>query len=109
MLKCLVVAVAVLLAPAAIAQGIEGQWIVSNGERVRYSACGAAWCSTIETGPLAGKTIGRLQGDGPTYVGTVVDPESDTSYEGRAAVEGDRLTVTGCVAKVFCRSQVLTR
>lgn len=109
MLKYLAPLAALLFALPVHADEIEGPWTVSNGERVRYSACGAAWCSTIETGPLAGKSIGRVEGTGPTYVGTVIDPESDTAYEGRAAVEGNKLTVTGCVAKVFCRSQVLTR
>lgn len=91
------------------AETIEGLWTVSNGEKVTYRRCGADFCSTIDTGAFAGKSVGRMSGSGPEYTGTIVDPESDKTYEGRALVEGRRLTLTGCVAKIFCRSQVFTR
>ncbi len=103
---------AILLAlggPAYAAEPIVGTWRLSNGETVDYKPCGAKFCSTVNTGAYRGKTVGTVEGSGARYTGTVVDPSSDKSYEGRVEINGDTLVLTGCVAKVFCRSQTWTR
>ncbi|WP_062016428.1 DUF2147 domain-containing protein [Aureimonas sp. AU4] len=93
----------------ARAEAILGEWRVSNGERVVYAPCGGAFCGRVESGRYRGKSVGRMSGSGRNYTGTVTDPSTDKTYEGRAEVSGDRLVLTGCVAKVFCRSQTWTR
>lgn len=93
----------------ALAQSIEGQWRVQNGETVTFRPCPQGFCSVIDTGKFAGGSVGWMAPSGGRYVGQVIDPESGKAYEGHASVEADRLTLTGCVAKVFCRSQNWTR
>lgn len=106
----LLLSLAVLTLPAtAMAEPIEGRWRLSNGETVTYRPCGESFCSTVDTGRYAGKSVGTMTGMGFRYTGTVIDPSSDKSYDGRVEIEKNRLTLTGCVAKVFCRSQVWTR
>jgi uncharacterized protein (DUF2147 family) len=105
----LAAAIATAAWPALAADAIVGTWRLSNGETVDYRPCGGSFCSTVRTGAYKGKTAGTVTGSGGRYTGTVVDPSSDKSYEGRVEIAGDKLTLTGCVAKVFCRSQVWTR
>jgi len=95
--------------PARSAEPIEGVWRLDNGETVTYAPCGDAYCSRVNSGKYAGKTVGRMTGGGGSYTGTLIDPASDKSYEGRASVSANELVLTGCVAKVFCRSQTWTR
>ncbi|WP_061934161.1 DUF2147 domain-containing protein [Aureimonas sp. AU22] len=100
---------AVLCTPALAAEPIVGTWRLTNGETVDYKPCGAKFCSTVNSGAYKGKTVGTVEGSGTRYTGTVVDPSSDKSYDGRVEITGDKLVLTGCVAKVFCRSQTWTR
>ncbi len=93
----------------ASAESILGTWRLSNGERVTYAPCGPAYCSTVDSGRYKGQSVGRMEGAGPDYTGTVTDPRDNKTYEGRASVEGNTLVLTGCVARVFCRSQTWTR
>lgn len=93
----------------ALAQSIEGSWQVGNGETVTYRPCAQGFCSTIDSGAFAGQSVGWMRPAQGRYEGTVRDPEGDRSYDGHATVEGGVLTLTGCVARVFCRSQVWTR
>ncbi|WP_185983092.1 DUF2147 domain-containing protein [Aureimonas mangrovi] len=101
-------AVALASLPAA-AQSLEGTWRVQNGETVTYAPCEKGFCSVIDTGEYAGGSVGWMAPGAQRYEGEVIDPESGKAYEGHAVVEGDTLTLTGCVARIFCRSQVWSR
>ncbi len=105
----LAAALALVCGSALAAEPIVGTWRLSNGETVDYRPCGSNYCSTVNTGTYKGKTVGTMAGSGNRYDGTVVDPSSDKSYEGRVEIQGTKLVLTGCVAKVFCRSQTWTR
>lgn len=108
--SALTLSAALLSASAALAaEPILGTWRLENGETVTYSACGGAFCSTVDTGRYRGKSVGRLSGTGGRYTGTVTDPSSDKTYEGRAEADAKTLKLTGCVAKVFCRTQTWSR
>ncbi|MBB3996538.1 DUF2147 domain-containing protein [Aureimonas pseudogalii] len=98
-----------LVSAASAAEPILGTWRVENGETVTYSACGTAFCATVDTGRYKGKSLGRVSGTGGRYTGSVVDPSNDKTYEGRAEVSGNILKLTGCVAKVFCQTRTWTR
>ncbi|WP_062211878.1 DUF2147 domain-containing protein [Aureimonas sp. AU12] len=102
---------AALVSPAAAlaAEPIVGTWRLANGETVTYAPCGDGFCSVVDSGRYKGKSVGRLTGSNGQYVGTVIDPSSDKSYEGRAEATKTKLDLTGCVAKVFCRTQTWTR
>ncbi|WP_062113866.1 DUF2147 domain-containing protein [Aureimonas sp. AU40] len=93
----------------AFAEPILGTWRLSNGETVTYSRCGSSFCSRVETGRYKGKSVGQMGGAAPTYTGTVIDPRDGKSYEGSAEVTGNSLVLTGCVARIFCRSQTWSR
>ncbi|MFD2237080.1 DUF2147 domain-containing protein [Aureimonas populi] len=105
---CLALCLALAAGPA-LAQSIEGTWQVGNGETVTYAQCAEGFCSTIDSGSFAGGSVGAMRPANGRYEGTVRDPESGKTYEGHATVEGNVLTLTGCVAKIFCRSQTWTR
>ena len=83
--------------------------------------CGAAVCGTIartfdDTGEYQSDNIGRQividmvpAGDG-SYEGSVWRPSNDRIYIGRMELEGDQLTLRGCVAGgLFCARQTWVR
>ena len=83
--------------------------------------CGAAVCGTIartynDTGEVPSDVIGRQividmvpTGDGG-YEGSVWRPSNDRIYIGRMELDGDQLTLRGCVAGgLFCARQTWVR
>lgn len=96
-------------APAAADEALLGGWKTENGTVVVFAPCADAFCATVKTGSFAGQQIGRMQGSAPRYTGTVTDPRSGKTYDGSATVNGTKLALQGCVAKVFCRTQNWTR
>jgi uncharacterized protein (DUF2147 family) len=106
MKKTIAVTVALMmLATPALAQGISGNWQTQSGETAAISKCGGSYCIVLKTGAHAGKQIGRVSGNGPKYTGKITDPTNDKTYSGSATVNGSTMKMTGCVAKVLCRSQ----
>ena len=92
-----------------------------NFAYVQMEMCGANVCGVIartfnDTGEYQSENIGRQlvidmvpQGDG-TYEGSVWRPSNDRIYIGRMTLEGDQLTLRGCVAGgLFCARQTWAR
>lgn len=107
-----VAAVAILLSAGSGAfadEAILGKWRAPGGGIVRVEPCGGAYCATVISGKHKGKGAGSMSGNGGEYTGTVKDPRDDRTYSGTATVEGDRLKLTGCALKVFCKTQVWVR
>jgi uncharacterized protein (DUF2147 family) len=88
---------------------------------IDFTMCGAAVCGTIartfnETGEVQSDNIGRQlvfdmvpAGDG-TYEGSVWRPSNDRIYIGRMELNGNQLTLRGCVAGgLFCARQTWVR
>jgi len=88
---------------------------------IDMAPCGAAICGTIartfdDTGEYQSENLGRQividmvpQGDG-TYEGSVWRPSNDRIYIGRMELEGNQLTLRGCVAGgLFCARQTWVR
>lgn len=110
----------------ALADPVHGPWRTApddNGNTgiVEISDCGNRICGTlVQAFDGAGQTmsspnVGRQivwdmepQGNGRFRNGRVWAPDRDQTYNARMQMEGDRLTVSGCVL-VFCRDAVWTR
>jgi uncharacterized protein (DUF2147 family) len=95
---------------AAHAEPIEGNWRTESGESASIAACGADYCVTLTSGAHNGKQIGRMaaQGNG-RYKGSITDPADDKTYSGSGTVNGNSLSMRGCVLAVLCRTQQWTR
>lgn len=106
-----IVAAALLAAPsiALAAEPIEGNWKTASGATAAIAKCGGSYCITLKTGKHAGKRIGKLDGTGADYSGSITDPETDKTYSGSGAVNGNSLRMKGCVLAVLCKSQTWTR
>lgn len=105
------IAAALLAAPgiALAAEPIEGNWKTASGATAAIAKCGGSYCITLKTGKHAGKRIGKLDGTGADYSGSITDPETDKTYSGSGAVNGNSLRMNGCVLAVLCKSQTWTR
>lgn len=105
------IAAALLAMPAAAiaAEPIEGNWKTASGETAAIAKCGGSYCITLKTGKYAGKRIGRLDGSGGQYSGSITDPVDDKTYGGSGSVSGNALRMKGCVLKVLCKSQTWSR
>lgn len=104
-------AAALLVVPgmALAAEPIEGTWKTASGETAAIARCGGSFCITLKTGKFAGKRIGRLEGAGTDYTGSITDPAADKTCSGSGSVSGNSLKMKGCVLKVLCKSQTWSR
>ncbi|MFN4059300.1 MAG: DUF2147 domain-containing protein [Paracoccus hibiscisoli] len=110
-----------LAAGAAFADPIEGVWQTQPDEgafaHVTVAPCGGAFCGTItrtfrDGAEYQSPNLGRQividmapQGSG-NYAGRVWRPSNDRVYAGKAAVSGDRMSLSGCIAGgLLCSSQ----
>ncbi|TJZ83989.1 DUF2147 domain-containing protein [Paracoccus hibiscisoli] len=110
-----------LAAGAAFADPIEGVWQTQPDEgafaHVTVAPCGGAFCGTItrtfrDGAEYQSPNLGRQividmapQGGG-NYAGRVWRPSTDRVYAGKAAVSGDRMSLSGCIAGgLLCSSQ----
>ena len=112
------------------AQDAAGTWLTASGEtRVRIAPCGANVCGTIvwtkDTGAkdqhnpnaalknrnLVGVNMITMKSDGPgKWSGQLYNPQDGKTYSGSLTMSGtSSLSLSGCVAGIFCRSQNWTR
>lgn len=120
---------AAFVTPAA-AQEVNGTWLTQSGEtRVRIAPCGANICGTIvwtkntgakdEHNPnasLKGRNLVGINmitmkpaGD-KKWSGTLYNPQDGKTYSGTLTQSGpNALSLSGCVAGIFCRSQTWSR
>ena len=98
MINRIALALAAGLAATTVAHAapIEGKWRTQSGANASIAKCGGAFCIRITSGAHAGKTVGRVSGSG-------------SKYSGSARVNGNTLKLSGCVAKVLCRTQTWSR
>lgn len=124
----LAICAGLLAGPALAAEPVEGLWQTrpdDNGNvgHVQIAPCGAALCGTLirSFGPdgkeIASPNIGRRivwdmqpEGGGAYAGGKVWTPDRDKTYRSHIQLDGDRLTVKGCVlGGLACRGQDWTR
>ncbi len=118
------------LATPASAQDTTGTWLTASGEtRVRIAPCGGNVCGTIvwtkttgakdENNPnaalksrnLVGVNMINMKSSGDKkWSGSLYNPQDGKTYSGTLTqVDANTLSLSGCVAAVFCRSQNWTR
>jgi uncharacterized protein (DUF2147 family) len=62
------------------------------------------------TGEYKGKSIGCMEGSNGAYKGTVNKLDEGKTYNGKASVSGNTLSLSGCVlGGLICKSEKLTR
>lgn len=100
-----------LMAGAALADPIEGNWKTAKGTTAAIAECGKAYCITLKSGQYAGRKIGTMQPNGADkYSGKITDPENDKTYTGKASISGSSLSMKGCVlGGLICRGETWTR
>lgn len=109
----------ILSAGAAFAEPLLGTWRTipddnGNSGLIEVAPCGNALCGTLVAAfdgsgnQMASPNIGRLiisetraRGDGE-YRGKVWSPDRDQTYNSRLTLQGDTLSVSGCVLGI-CR------
>jgi uncharacterized protein (DUF2147 family) len=124
-----VLAIAALSAPVQ-AQDATGTWLTASGEtRVRIAPCGGNVCGTVvwtknaaqkdEHNPNAalknrnvvGINMITMKPDGNRkWSGSLYNPQDGKTYSGSLSLnDANSLSLSGCVAGIFCRSQTWTR
>ncbi len=99
-------AAVLMLAGAAYADPIEGNWKTKDGDTAAISSCGSAFCIKLMTGKYAGKSIGQMKASGEnSYSGSITKPSNGKTYSGSAKLSGSSLKLSGCVLAVLCESQ----
>lgn len=115
---------------AASAQDASGTWLTASGEtRVRIAPCGAGLCGTIvwvkdagakdENNPnaalksrsLVGVNMIQMKAAGDKkWSGSLYNPQDGKTYSGSLNhIDANTLSLSGCVAGIFCKSQNWTR
>lgn len=110
-IKSAVLGVSLLAASVGMAnaQAISGNWKTQGGETAAIAKCGGSYCITLKTGEHKGKRIGKLDGSGNQYDGTITDPANNKEYTGSAKINGGVMKLKGCALKVLCRTQTWNR
>jgi uncharacterized protein (DUF2147 family) len=99
-------AATLMMAGAAFADDINGNWRTDSGETAAITG-GGPFAITLKTGKHAGKRIGTFSASGGgKYTGKITDPANDKTYSGKATIAGSTLKMSGCVlGGLICRTQ----
>ena len=130
-MKTMILALAALTlsSAAALADPAEGRWSTQpddNGNTgiIEITLCtdGVRLCGTLieshkgDGSVFESPNVGRRivwdmepEGDGAYSNGQVWAPDRDKTYSSHMTLSGNSLSVSGCVLRVFCRSQEWTR
>ena len=105
---------------AALADPVHGTWRTApddngNTGHVRVQDCGGAICGTLvksfdaQGRPMESENIGKRivwgmepKGGGDYGGGKIWSPDRDKTYKGKMTLEGDKLSVEGCILFI-CR------
>ena len=122
----LILAMLALSAGAALADPVEGRWSTQpddNGNTgvVEITQCGNRFCGTLiesrhaDGSSFQSENVGRRivwdmepRGNGAYRDGQIWAPDRDQTYRSRMDLQGNQLTVAGCVLFI-CRDQTWTR
>ncbi|WP_377512881.1 DUF2147 domain-containing protein [Octadecabacter sp. R77987] len=110
---------AIAMAGAASADPLEGMWRTvpddnGNSGLIQVAPCGSALCGTLirafdaNGAEMSSPNVGRqiisetVPSGGGEYRGKVWAPDRDKTYNSRLQLNGDTLSVSGCVLGI-CR------
>ncbi len=111
---------ATLIFPAFAGDAVEGQWRTTKDDNgnsgiIQVAPCGDKICGTLiasfdgNGAPIATDNIGKkiiwdmiAQGDGAYSGGKIWSPDRDKTYKSKMQLNGNKLSVKGCVL-VVCR------
>jgi uncharacterized protein (DUF2147 family) len=108
---------ALAFAPAAQADITKGVWRREDGKaHVRIAPCGSALCAiNVWIRDPGDENVGdrlvlevRPTGEG-VWEGSAFDPKRNLRFSSRITYDGDRMTTSGCMLKVFCKTVAWTR
>ena len=124
----LMTCVTLALAEPALADPVTGTWRTKPGDdgnfaHVQISPCGSSICGVLAKAfnaqgkPIQSANVGKRmvwdmkpRGGGAYSGGKIWAPDRDKVYNSKMQLNGDRLTVKGCVAGgLICRGQDWTR
>ncbi|WP_342076227.1 DUF2147 domain-containing protein [Yoonia sp. SS1-5] len=121
MKKILMTAAAALcMAGTAMADPLEGIWQTAKDDNgnfgfIQVAPCGAALCGTLiksfdsNANEISSNFTGRniisetVANGGGAYSGKVYSPDRDKTYSSKLQLNGDQLSVSGCVLGI-CRN-----
>ncbi|MCE4224167.1 DUF2147 domain-containing protein [Methylobacterium sp. C25] len=106
----------------------SGTWLTESGAKVRVARCGGGYCGTLASTSGSGLDVNNpdpalksrklvgvqiLTATTPTgdgFGGSLYNPNDGKTYSGSLTPKGAvRLSVSGCVLRVLCKSQTWTR
>jgi len=121
-MKKFVLAAIIASAPVlAHADDVFGVWQTTKDDNGNYGhiemkACGDKICGQLiksfdsDGNPMQTENTGKMliqnmvnEGDGKYGGGTAYSPDRDKTYKGKLLLQGDKLTVKGCVGPI-CRA-----
>lgn len=110
----LAVAASIAMTGASLADPIEGMWkrpADKGGTLEKIAKCGDRFCVTVMSGENTGKQAGWMKPTGGNkYRGELTDIAEEKTYKGKGEVNGNVLTMSGCVAfGLICLSEEWTR
>ncbi len=120
MTRAFIAGLAILMASAAMAGDVTGEWMREDGAaKVRFSPCGGdAVCGFIawKKDPKGPAKIGeqvffdmKPNGAG-SWAGAAFNPEDGKRYTAKMTLSGEHLTTAGCVfGGLICKSVSWTR
>jgi uncharacterized protein (DUF2147 family) len=81
-----------IMAGAAWADPIEGNWKTKDGDTAAISTCGGSFCIKLTTGQYAGSSIGSMKAIGRgKYVVSLTQPSYGKNYSGSGTLAGRSL------------------
>ncbi len=116
--KILPFALLLLAAPAVAGPASpEGDWTRGDGKaRVVIEPCGNDLCAVntwirpdVTDEHVGDRLIMTVTADGGRWTGKAYDPQRKLSYRMTITVSGDRMTTSGCVLGVLCKTMGWTR
>lgn len=119
MTRALLAGFAILMAQAALAAEVTGEWLREDGAaKIRFSPCGGAVCGFLAwkrdegaSGRIGEQVFFDMKPNGANaWAGTAFNPEDGKRYTAKMTLSGERLTTAGCVfGGLICKSFGWTR
>jgi uncharacterized protein (DUF2147 family) len=114
-ITALAIASTLAMAGVAVAGSVNGNWLRSNGAHVQAFDCGGGLGLKVTKSPepkKVGKTImcGAKKTAENKWKGTVLNLDDGQSYSGYVVLNGDSLTLSGCVlGGLVCKDDTWSR